>query len=68
MGGNGTVCVECCLKERLLDQEAGHFTAGAVARIVPAHGHVTAMSLNQELSNIAIVGDPDRSRGMEVRT
>ena len=68
MGGNGTVCVQCRPNGSPLDREAGHLMAGAAARIVPAHGHVTARSLNQEVTDIGIVGDPDRIRGIEVET
>ena len=68
MGGNGTVCVQCRPIESALNPEASHLMAGTAARIVPAHGHVTAMSLKQGVTDIGIVGDPDRIRGVEVGT
>ena len=68
MGGNGTVCVQCRPNGSPLDRKARHLMAGAAARIVPAHGHVTAMSLNQEATDIGIVGDPDRICGIKVET
>ena len=60
--------VHAMSSESPFNREAGHLMAGAAARIVPTHGHVTAMSLNQEVSDIWIVGDPDQIRGIEVRT
>ena len=39
--------------------------AGAAARIVPAHGQLTAMTLSQEVTNMEIIGDLDRSCGTE---
>ena len=68
MARNGTVCVQCRPNKSPLDREAGRLMAGATARIAPAHGHVTAMSLNQEVTDIGIVGNPDRCRGIEVGT
>ena len=68
MGGNGTACVQCRLNWRPLDHEAGDLMAGAAARIVPAHCHVTAGSPSQEVTDIVNVGDLDRSSRIEVET
>ena len=65
IAGNGTACVQCRPNESPLDREAGHLMAGAPAGKVPAYGHVTAVSLNQEVTDIGIVADVDP---IEVRT